>query len=203
MSLLRLRVGYMEQFTLFKTLSKADKIPRFCSYSPLVCNFKASSLTLLAKFSVREAKEASALLLVPAAVVGEGVVVPRGDGLLGATGLVQVIAMPASAAAEEPAGPAAAAVPTVVPTGEHVHDGLDEGVDAPADVAEKVPEELGLGGGGHQQEAQEDGVGGEGPHLELDEFSSSALLHFAKTTEATLAFAKQNQIFFSGPLRLS
>ena len=34
MSLLRLRVGYMEQF--FKTLSKADKIPRFCSYSPLV-----------------------------------------------------------------------------------------------------------------------------------------------------------------------
>ena len=36
MSLLWLRVGYMEQFTLFKTLSNADKIPRFCSYSPLV-----------------------------------------------------------------------------------------------------------------------------------------------------------------------
>ena len=33
MSLLQLRVGYMEQFTLFKTLSNTDKIPRFCSYS--------------------------------------------------------------------------------------------------------------------------------------------------------------------------
>ena len=36
MSLLRLRVGYMEQFALFKTLSKADKIPKFCSCRPLV-----------------------------------------------------------------------------------------------------------------------------------------------------------------------
>ena len=36
MSLLRLRVGYMENLHFFKTLSKEDKIQRFFSYCPLV-----------------------------------------------------------------------------------------------------------------------------------------------------------------------
>ena len=43
MSLLRLRVGDTEQFTLFRTLSKADEFPRFFSYSPLV---RISNITI-------------------------------------------------------------------------------------------------------------------------------------------------------------
>ena len=45
----------MEQFTPFKTLSKADKIPKFCSYIPLVLNvaFSSHSRIKLVQYIVR------------------------------------------------------------------------------------------------------------------------------------------------------
>ena len=112
----------------------------------------------MAKLSIGEAEEASSLLGVPSAIVGEGIVMSGGDGLEGSTGgVLGGSARPDPTAGEE-GGPGGAAV-------EHVHDWADHCVDTAANVAQEVPEQLGLGSS-DQEQGQEKGGEGKGSHFQ-------------------------------------
>lgn len=101
---------------------------------PILSNLTVNVyLTLLAEFSVGEAQKTGSLLLIAAAIVGEGIVDSGGLGLLGAAGLVQV-----GSSGSAPLAAGEKARPRV----EHLHDGAEKVAHSVVEAAENVSKEL-------------------------------------------------------------